>query len=37
MKKYTVCVDLDDTIADTYSKIMECAIKYDIESLGKTV
>ena len=34
MKKPIVCIDLDDTIADTYSTIVKLAKKYDIEALG---
>lgn len=36
MKKDIICIDLDDTISDTSSTIIEFARKYDIEHFGGT-
>lgn len=36
MNKDIICIDLDDTISDTFSTIVEFAQKYDIEHFGGT-
>ena len=35
MKNHVLCIDLDDTLSDTYETIMKYAIKHDIENLGR--